>query len=160
MSALEPTRKESQELLRLQDALPRATTREEALEIAMAAAELSMRAMKLAKDPATKRQASAETESLLQNAERIKNQEDWKVASESSPTIVPFPSPRKIRLLREPVSTRVLKTSEKILLLKASSINGYKFVPWTGEPTDDSFSLAKGQQPFQYVASLAAVKHG
>lgn len=51
--------------------------------------------------------------------------------------------------LREPVSSRVLPVAEKVLLLHASKLNGYKFPPWSGPPKLDEFHLEDGQEPFK-----------
>jgi calpain-7 len=51
-------------------------------------------------------------------------------------------------VLVEPKSDRKLPTSEQILLLRASQLNGFKFPPWTNAPQDSDFRLSNGQERF------------
>ena len=53
-----------------------------------------------------------------------------------SPATVPH---SQIHRLREPVSTRKLPARESIILLKASTVNGFKFPPWDKNPSADEF---------------------
>ncbi|RAR07644.1 cysteine proteinase [Stemphylium lycopersici] len=50
----------------------------------------------------------------------------------------------QIHRLREPVSTRKLPARESIILLKASTVNGFKFPPWDKNPSADEFALRDG----------------
>ncbi|KAK4540862.1 hypothetical protein LTR36_008804 [Oleoguttula mirabilis] len=149
----EDLRELSHDAERYSDQLPRSTTRDEALEIAIKAAETSMRALKLAKDPNEKARHSARFQQLLQEAERIKNSRDWRQRQSTQPTRVPTssaastvpPTAHTTRTLQEPLSVRTLPKSEQILLLKAGYLNGFKFPPWTNPPEPGEFILKDGE---------------
>lgn len=150
-----PCLDEAHDLQRLKDALPGAESRDAALEIALSAAELSMRALKLAKDPVLKNDIDAKVRYLLQEAERIKFGKDWR--TNRKPAVSPSSSKpvnvKTIRKLREPASTREASKAEQILVMKASFLNGFKFPPWRQPPDDSDFQLAEGGGPFLYVNS-------
>jgi len=118
----------------------RASSREEALQSTIDAAETSMRALKLAKDPRDKARHSARVKQLLQEAERIKHCEDWRSA--------PARSSASQQATKIPASTRNPSRAEQILLLKASYLNNLKFPPWTTPPAPDEFDLADGESLF------------
>ena len=135
---------------RLNEQLLRSGSKDEALEIAFKAAETSMKALRLAKDPDDKARFSVRVKQLLDEAERIKLSKDWKRSlrrSSASTTSSPGNS-QNIRTLKEPVSTRTLTKSEQILLYKASYLNGFKFPPWTTPPAPGEFNLGKNDQLF------------
>lgn len=70
----------------------------------------------------------------------------------STPILIPEPpkpKPKPTTRLREPVSTRVLPIAEKVLLLHASKLNGFKFPPWPGSPNPEEFEIQDGQEPFK-----------
>lgn len=150
---------EAYQLQKLQDALAEASTQDEALEIALSAAELSMRALKLAKDPSMKKSLSTRVKSLLEEAERIKFNENWKAKSTGKTRRLPTPrttvDPTTIRKLQEPFSTRKQSKEEQILVLRASRLNGFKFPPWSTPPNESEFELRDGEQSFSYVNSAS-----
>ena len=122
-------------------------SRDEALEVAIQAAETSMRALKLAKDPTEKSQLSKRVQQLLDEADRIKTDPNWKQvlrASHTSPNgTTASKQTSSGRALKEPVSSRTLPKSEQILLLKASLLNGFKFPPWDTPPAAKEFALGE-----------------
>ncbi|KAK1069244.1 cysteine protease [Friedmanniomyces endolithicus] len=118
----------------------KASSRDDSLQSTINAAEASMRALKLAKDPKDKAKHSARFKQLLQEAERIKHSKDWESVSARSST---FQQVAKI-----PESTRKPSRAEQILLLKASYLNNFKFPPWTTPPAPDEFDLADGESLF------------
>lgn len=59
------------------------------------------------------------------------------------------PKPKPTARLKEPVSARVLPVAEKVLLLHASKLNGFKFPPWTGPPKPEEFDPDDGGEPFK-----------
>ncbi|KAK1824550.1 cysteine protease, partial [Friedmanniomyces endolithicus] len=118
----------------------KASSRDDSLQSTINAAEASMRALKLAKDPKDKAKHSARFKQLLQEAERIKHSKDWESVSARSST---FQQVAKI-----PDSTRKPSRAEQILLLKASYLNNFKFPPWTTPPAPDEFDLADGESLF------------
>lgn len=139
---------------RLADQVPRASTKDEALEIARNAAEASLKALALVNDSSEKARYRTRVEQLLGEAERIKHSNDWRKAinASSSPFNDPSIDASKVRLLNEPVSTRELSRREQIILLKAGFLNGVKFPPWTGEPSPSEFELKDGEDLFVYVS--------
>lgn len=153
------------ELNALQSRIAGAPTRDEALELAIKAAELCMKALKVATDKRQKAELSSQCQTLLTEAERIKKSPEWPPAttppsisslsldspppSSSKPARTVSPLAQKPTKIRpEPVSDRVLTTSELILLLKASKINGSTFPPWKDEPAPAEFMLKPGELPF------------
>lgn len=129
-------------------------SKDEALSAAIKAAEESMRALKLAKDPTERSQLSAKVKDLLEEAEKIKQSTDWKqtVRSDSDQDETSRVSTKApARVLREPQSTRKLPTQEQIMLLKASYLHGFKFPPWTADPEASEFDLKPGEELFLYV---------
>lgn len=141
----------------MQSKLPQAVTKDDALAIALSAAELSMKALRLAKDLTTRKSLSAQVQSLLGEAERIKYSDDW------TPPAISITAPEgdeieeidvsKLKKLKEPISSRTLTKAEEILLLKASKLNGFKFPPWKNAPKDSDFELKADEAPFLYVAN-------
>lgn len=141
--------------------LPRSSNKDEALEIAIKAAETSMQALKLAQDPDEKAKLSTRVKQLLKEAETIKSSRDWRTAiGSSSPSTQrdngngndTTVTSSKTRVLKEPQSTRKLPKSEQILLLKAGFLNGFKFPPWTIPPDPGEFELNHGEDMFLYVS--------
>jgi hypothetical protein len=61
----------------------------------------------------------------------------------------PNPKPKPTTRLRQPVSTRILPIAEKLLLLHASKLNGFKFPPWPGSPKPEEFEIQDGEEPFK-----------
>jgi calpain-7 len=138
--------------------LVRSKSRGEALENAINAADTSMRALKLAENPIDRSQLSRRVTQLLQEAEQIKTNSDWRPRSQDSP-ILDDASGRAAfiasRDFKEPTSSRKLPTSEQILVLRASILNGTKYPPWTKEPTPEEFALKGGEQLYSDGAELS-----
>lgn len=161
------------ELNELQSRIADAPTRDEALELAIKSAELCMKALKVATDKRQKSDLSSQCQALLTEAERIKKSPDWPATTPPNiallnlnspsplslkPTRIVQPltqSPQKpTKIRREPVSDRVLTSSEQILLLKASKINGSTFPPWREDPAPADFKLKPGEVVFEDDISL------
>jgi hypothetical protein len=68
------------------------------------------------------------------------------------------PKTKTIRTLPEPIPTRNLTTKEKILVLKSSKFNGFKFPLWT-PPTDAEFELDDTGVPFTDSHELILSEH-
>ncbi|KAH7055798.1 hypothetical protein B0J12DRAFT_569576 [Macrophomina phaseolina] len=109
-----------------------------------------MKALKVATDKQQKADLSAQCQVLLGEAERIKKSPEWPATSAlpsiSSLSLNPepprpatFPLQKPKVDMPAPVSDRVLTTSEQIILLKSSKINGATFPPWKTEPADTDF---------------------
>ncbi|THY86670.1 cysteine proteinase [Aureobasidium pullulans] len=120
--------------------IPFAPSKDAALDMAIKAAEHAMKAMRLSDSPETTKAMRNKSEFFLDEAQRIKSDPDWKPRIEIDVA--------KVAKLVEPKSSRPLPTSEQILLLKASQLNGFKFPPWTSFPKDNDFQLQVGQEPF------------
>lgn len=127
---------------KLEHDLPHAATKDAALDIAILAAQNSMKALRLSNDADTVKAMRSKSEYFLNEAERIKAIEQW------TPSARDQIDAKKVVKLNEPVSTRKLTTSEKILVLKASHLNGSKFPPWNGIPDDSEFEHSPEQQLF------------
>jgi len=151
----------SQHAERYADQLPWSTSMDEALEIAIKAAETSMQALRLATDPNEKARLSTRFKQLLREAERIKLSKDWRKEAQSAPTAsrsrlaTSTPSATTDRTLVEPQSARQLPTSEQILFLKAGYLNGFKFPPWTIPPAPGEFELKEGENLHEYVLLMS-----
>ena len=142
---------------RLTKQLPRSSSKDEALEVAIEAAELSMQALKLAQDKNEKAQLSTRVRQLLNEAEKIKHGKDWRKVVGSTSSIKgsingTMASNNLTRTLNEPKSSRDVPTSEQILLLKAGYLNGFKFPPWTTPPDPNEFESRDGEELFLYVS--------
>ncbi|KAL1306007.1 hypothetical protein AAFC00_004138 [Neodothiora populina] len=110
-----------------------------------------MKALKLADDPIIRKSINAKVKSLLDDAERIKSSPDW-TPGQTQPTANGAGREEidvaTIKNLAEPVSTRVLTKAEDILLLRTSKLNGFKFPPWKGSPSNSDFLRANGEELF------------
>jgi hypothetical protein len=140
-----------------------------------------MQALKIATDKAQKSDIRSRCQSLLSEAERIKSSDDWKPADlvrssfpsndqvSSQDTLgssaldfsnkplpakaaeIEQPSSKRVKRLVEPVSTRELSKAEKIILLRASRLNGFQFWPWEHTPNPKEFELGDEDEPFMQV---------
>ena len=131
---------------KLQNEYPHATCKEAALELALSAVELSIKALKLAKDPFAKSSMNFTVKTLLEDAERIKHDPSWTPQPSSSADArlrQETHNVSKVKKLIEPKSTRSLTKKEEILLLKASFLNGFKFPPWKKPPSASEFELGE-----------------
>ncbi|KAL2024463.1 hypothetical protein VTK56DRAFT_8274 [Thermocarpiscus australiensis] len=102
---------------------------DEALKLAIAAAELYMQAAAKAKTPADRSRLSRKFEDLVGLGERLKANARAAAASSRPPV---------------PESTRMLTTAEKAILLKASRLHGNLFPPWESAPGPEGFSGSPG----------------
>jgi predicted translin family RNA/ssDNA-binding protein len=139
---------------RLERQVTQSSSREEALELAIKAAETSMRALKIASNPDDKVEYSKRVRQLMRQAEEIKSGGEWKTSLTGIHTSTPM-NPDQVRTLKEPVNSRKLPTAEKILVLKAGYLNGVRFPPWDGPPSDSEFELRPGEHLFTYVSFLS-----
>ena len=144
---------------RLSKQLPRSSSKDEALEVAIEAAELSMQALKLARNKDEKALLSTRVKQLLDEAERIKRSKDWRTVAHSTPVANGSAGGvatgnNKSKALEAPVSSRELPTSEKVLLLKAGYLNGFKFPPWSQPPEPNEFELRESEELFLYVSLM------
>ncbi|GAB7363312.1 hypothetical protein MBLNU230_g3593t1 [Neophaeotheca triangularis] len=119
--------------------IPQARSRDEALENAIKAAELSMQALKLATNPTQKQQQSTRVSKLLAEAERIKHSDEWRLSSTHENNEDSLSA--TVRELKEPLSSRELSKAEQIIIYKASYLNRFTFPPWTKPPDPSEFEL-------------------
>ena len=118
-----------------------ATTRTQALEAAIDAAEHYMQALTLETAPRNKQSLDAKCKELLTKAENIKKSKDWHRGGD-----------RHASRLQAPVSTRQLTTREEIILLEGAKLSGFVFPPWSEFPDPSEFeSISEGY--FTYVKS-------
>lgn len=140
LTDLEQLRQEADQLAAR---LPRSATKDEALDIAIRAAETAFKALKLVKDANEKATYTAKAKQLMQDAETIKRSSDWRQAVQQA---------AQVRVLTEPANTRELSTKERIILLRGGFLNGVKFPEWNGAPSPSEFDLKDGEEPFLYVS--------
>lgn len=151
---------------RLGDQLSHASSRSEALDIAIKAAETSMKALSLVQDPTERAACRSRAEQYMREAERIKHDDNWRSIVKSPPAWLKVevpPTPRttaatqaaaatKVRQLPVPLNSRKLSTREKIIVTKAGFLNGVKFPEWSNDPSPKEFELADGEDLFLYVS--------
>lgn len=130
------------------------STRNEALEAAIDAAERCMCALRTTTDENEKVRLDKQSRILLERAERIKtptNPElhdgDW----DQDTLKQALTPPGLLRKLREPLSSRKPSTREEIILLEGSRLNGFVFPPWKSGPEPSEFELKDGHDLFRYV---------
>lgn len=135
---------------RLDTQVAQSSSREEALELAIKAVEISMKALSLVNDPSEKAKCSTRAKQLMRQAEKIKQSGEWRRSTPRVPALSPL-RPDQVRLLKAPVNSRELPRKENILLLKAGYLNGVKFPPWDGPPKNSEFERRPGEDLFMYV---------
>ena len=147
-----------QDAVQLAEQLPQSSSKDEALEVAIQAAETAMKALELAEDPNEKAKLTTRFKQLLAEAEKIKQNKDW-----SNALLAPYsPSSNdtsskarstndRLETLKPPESSRNLSNGEQILLLRSSFLHGFKFPPWTKSPARELFELKDGEDMFLYV---------
>jgi len=107
-------------------------TKDAALKNAILATELYMKAIELASSESDKARLRGKCKLLLSRAEEIKASEGWS------------PSMHTGRILKVPLSTRVVTKSEEIILLESSKLHGFIFPPWTSDPGESAFDESSG----------------
>ncbi|KAI9678867.1 MAG: cysteine protease [Caeruleum heppii] len=115
-----------------------ASAKHEALQASIAAAELYMQALRLADRKDEKQQLQQKCQSLLEEAERLKQTNDWNTLSTAGLDHSLKPGLRR-KHKEPPASTRQLTTKEKIILLENSKLCGFVFPPWTEAPAPEEF---------------------
>ena len=131
-----------------------ASSKDEALQVAIKAAEHGDASLETRKGSGRERSNSQlRLKQLLEEAELIKQSPDWRETIESTTGTGSGSSSNMAltRQLKEPQSTRELPKQEQIMLLRASYLNGFKFPPWTTIPKASEFELKDGDAPFTYV---------
>ncbi|KAN0114868.1 cysteine protease PalB [Hyaloscypha variabilis] len=119
-------------------AVERSPTREAALEKAILAAELYMKATKYASSEVERKRLRSKCLQLTSRAESIKKSTSSSWVSVASPEIS----------LQPPVSQRAISKREEIILLEGSKLHGFIFPQWTSDPDDALFAGGDGQPSY------------
>lgn len=106
-----------------------ARTKDEALQNAIQAVELYMKAAKLASNEEDRTRLRRKCKQLLSRAEAIKASTDW------TPT-------KREPFTKIPLSERELTKEEQLILLESSRLNGFVFPVWKSDPDDGTFARA------------------
>ena len=117
-----------------------ATSRTKALDAAITAAELYMKALKVTDSPSERRYLDTNCKKWLGIAEKVKVESNWQLAVSTAARIESS--------IQKPVSTRKLATKEQIIILEGSKLNGFIFPPWKGEPKAEEFASEKDKSLF------------
>ena len=106
--------------------------------------------LKISSDPQEKKKLQQACSNHIDQAEWLKKSSfiptegGGRTASQT-----PVSSPSSLRVLKAPVSSRVLSTAERIILLRGSSLHGCVFPAWTTNPIQNEFRLANGDEKFE-----------
>lgn len=126
--------------------IPQAVTRQDALNRAIEAAELYMKAIKLSSNDHERSRLKLRCKEVLARAEEIQLLKSWTpqkpIVSSSQP---------QSKALRVPVSGRNPTTREEIILLEGSKLHGFLFPPWKTEPQPDIFEKSGNDDFFEFV---------
>lgn len=158
--ALAAVRREDQ---RLNQKLQNAQTQNETLETAILAAENALKALSLARNADDKARFRTRAKELMGEAESIKKNAAWQpstsVGHQGNVADVSTISPvsGEAKYLRDPRSTRTLTTREKIILARATFLNGTKFPMWEAAPSASEFALTETGQLFVCVDRISSV---
>jgi calpain-7 len=114
--------------------IEKSNTKQEALDTAIAATELYMKALRQASSEADKARISRKCNQLIVKAEEIKKASTW-------------PPQNSDAFSRVPVSERRLSKHEELIILEGSRLHGFIFPPWTSEPDDSVFKPASVDAP-------------
>jgi calpain-7 len=125
-------------LQEIESRISKASTKNEALQRAIEAVELYMQAMEVAADSPERARLRARCRILLKRAESLKKGDTWQQATSTA------------RVLKGPVSSRVLTVKEKVILLEGSKLNGFIFPCWESDPDPEEFHLRNGEELFTY----------
>lgn len=137
--------------VKLEQRSQNASSAKESLEAAISAAELYMKALKIADKNDDKKRLDSKTKTCIKRAEALK-------ALQNDKKINPVSRGRA----EHPASTRNLTTRENIILLEGSKLNGAIFKPWQAAPSDADFETVDGEtwkDNFEYSLSATQLKH-
>lgn len=118
--------------------MEKASTKDEALSLAITAVELYIEAVKHASTAQDKARLRVQSERLLSRAEDIKKSGNWR------------PTKIQPKTLTAPLSQRDLSRTEEIILLEASRLHGFVFPPWTSNPDNSVFE--QGSDLYKWVS--------
>ena len=131
-----------------EEAIEQAPSGENKMTALLRAADLCMELLNVSSDPQEKKKLRQTCLNHLNQAERLKimlpvPSQNRSIASNQG---VSFPI---LHNLREPVSSRILPTNEKIVLLRGSKLHGCIFHEWTSPPTSEEFIVKKDESKFE-----------
>lgn len=108
-----------------------------------------MKALKLATSSSEKSHMTRRCKTLLDEAERIKVMKKWQPSiAKARQENAEAGTDGKVKVLKEPLSTRTSSKREQILLLQSSKLNGFAFPPWKGPPDPGDFALDESGEKF------------
>lgn len=114
-----------------------AKTQDASLASTISAAELWMKALKLADNGSDRKRIDGKCKELLSSAEKIKKAHLKAGTEQDTPsTIIPHSSKSA-----PPMSTREPSTREKIIVLEGAKLNGFVFKAWECAPSPGEFVL-------------------
>jgi len=142
---------------------------EDSLNLAIEAAEIHLKALRLSTDTSQKKALKSKTLALFEEAEKIKSGNDFssndrvyqmvfgvasarEIERQGQGTASPDPRvterPPSVKTLLAPVSRRAPTTREQKVLLEGSLLNGAKFPAWKEADGLESFELVPGEEQF------------
>lgn len=127
--------------------ISQAVTRQDALDRAIQAADLYMKALKLSSNDGERTRLKIRCKEVLARAEVIKLLKSWEPVKQEN---IPSPQP-PAKSLKAPVSERTLTTREEIILLEGSKLHGFVFPPWKAEPEASVFQKLSNDDLFVYA---------
>lgn len=140
--------KDSQKTRQEHEAKVGQTTGKLALNHAIQAAELYMKAVKDAPTAAEKSRLKRKCQELIALAETLKKPASAASASSSAPAPAPAPASSKPPPKpRGPRQARQLPTNEKTILLRSSRLHGSVFPPWDADPDPAVFRSKRLDEP-------------
>ncbi|KAK1640275.1 PALB protein [Colletotrichum phormii] len=126
-----------------EEALVARSTGREALNHAIAAADLYMKAAHEATSPADRSRFRKKCAGLISLAEKLKSSPKTASSSLTQTTAATITSASN-----PSCHVRHVPSNERTILLRSSRLHGNIFPPWQAEPNDDNFSLSQGQNVF------------
>ncbi|TID01830.1 Calpain-like protease palB/cpr-8 [Colletotrichum higginsianum] len=125
-----------------EEALMARSSGRDALNHAIAAADLYMKAAKEAASPADRVRFRKKCEGLITHAEQLK----------SSPRATPATTTKATTVITSASNpnchVRQIPSNERAILLRSSRLHGNIFPPWQSDPVDGTFSLPEGKHVF------------
>ncbi|EXF85444.1 PALB protein [Colletotrichum fioriniae PJ7] len=126
-----------------EEALVARSTGREALNHAITAADLYMKAAHEAISPTDRSRLRRKCAGLISLAEKLKSSPKTASPSLAQPTVATITSTSN-----PSCHVRHVPSNERTILLRSSRLHGNIFPPWQAEPGVDNFSLSQGQKVF------------
>jgi hypothetical protein len=128
-----------------EERITRSTTKDEALQNAILATEIYMKAIKLASSEVERDKLKTKCMRVLARAEEIKQMKTWSVPVSQNEMV------SRGRQLKAPSSLRTLSTREEVILLEGSKLHGFIFPPWQSDPSEEAFEKMGDGEFYTYV---------